>query len=349
MNSHATSLFRFRALLIAALSPLVMSSSIGRCEQLSAPYPSTGEIEASPLDATRREQLLSIFNSALTPTQMVKTTKELCPAQLGSSVPQDSAFQRAITETKISLATELLFERTAELSGAAPDKFSFLSEFSPTRLLIQHSEPRFPSDGPGLSIPLQNDIIRAVRSEGRLGADIFILIPPARECRIQSLVVCPRRYEKIDRLVPSPYKLAAARVLVNAKAEGILAVPSGTTAKVMASIQVSGNIPHPDPWFESREGARTISAVKVFMQERVKPDLRPPFISPLVLPFSAAIESRVDIGTASHAVRSSSKRVTVEISSIELTDKPNLIVGKSELSVVGGACYLVSQWVDEVV
>jgi hypothetical protein len=182
-----------------------------------------------------------------------------------------------------------------------------------------------------------------------MGADIFTLIPPARECRIQSLVVCPRRYEKIDRLVPAPYKLSGARILVNAKAEGIVAVPSGTTAKVMSSIQVSRNIPHPDPWFESREGERTISAAKIFKHDRLIPNLSPPFISPITLPFSAAVESRVDMGTTAYAVRSSSKRVTIEISSIELTAKPNLIVGKSELSVDGGACYLVSQWVDEVV
>jgi hypothetical protein len=285
----------------------------------------------------------------LTPSQISKISQALCPAQLASSAADEPALRRAVTETKVSLTTELLFERTGAEMSASPDKFTFLAEFSPHRLFIQHSQPRFPSDAAGFFVPLQNDVIRSVRSEGRLGADIFTLIPPGRECSVQALVMCPRRYEKIDRLVPAPYKLREVRVLVNAKAEGILAPGAGDSAKVMSSILVSSNLPGPKPWFELREGSSTTSAIRLFKHDRAHQNLLPPFIPLSTLPFNAAAESRVDLGTTSGAARTSRKRVNVEVSTIELEPKPNLIVGKSELSVEGGECYLLAQWVDEVV
>jgi hypothetical protein len=182
-----------------------------------------------------------------------------------------------------------------------------------------------------------------------LGADIVVLVPPVEECGVQAIAICPRRYEKIDRLIQAPYQLKAARLLVDAKAEGILAPLKDNRGKVQASIRSSSNLTLPQSWFEEASGGGTISAKKSYAHNRNAPNTLPSFTPLPSLPWRGSYEARVELGTVAEALRASHKVTTTEIGTGMIAEQSDLQMGKSEYFVQGGSCYTVVQWTDEVV
>jgi hypothetical protein len=249
----------------------------------------------------------------------------------------------------MTLAIELLFHRAADVSASFIDSFSLIVEFSPTRVLMRHMRPRFPSDLPGYSAPLSSEATRPVRIEGEMGADLFMLIPPVRECGVQALAICPRRFEKIARLLAAPYELKKMRLLLNAKADAVLAASGDTSRKVMVSVLGSQGTSLPSEWFKSVSGPQTLSVTQSVSHDLKSTDPQPSFEVIDTLPARASVESRVDVGTDAHVLHSTRKRTSIEVSTIELPKMPNLLVGRSPLSVEGGQCYLLAQWSEESV
>jgi hypothetical protein len=293
--------------------------------------------------------IAALLHEQLTPQERKKTLGSLCSQRITALSATGALAKKSIAETKASLAAELLFEKNKDASGTLVNDFAFLVELSQYRAFAQHRRPRFPSDSAGFSIPLSKDVMRATRFEGTLGADIFALVPPLKECGVQSIALCPRRYEKGDRLVRSPYSLTSVRILVDGKAEAILAPTNGSTGKVVASLRGSSNIELPPTWFRETVGTKTISAKYEFMHAREKSAGSPHFLPITSYPFTAAFEARVDLGLEASPLKTSRKLVTMEINPFQLTERSDLLVGNSELSIEGGECYLVTQWIDETI
>lgn len=306
-------------------------------------YPTSPEITTEPLDQTRRDLLRTVIDEPLDDIKRKRVLDKLCPLDVSQSPMSDESARRALPIVENTLATDILFARPDDPSITGPRQFSFLVEFSLTRVVLQHSLPRFPGDAPGQAVIFPSAASRGVWLQGKLGTDMFVLVPSVRECGARAVVLCPRAYKPEDKLADSKFTPKAARVLVTAKADGIFSNPAGTTAKVVASIRATKNIRLPREWSNSVVGPKDPEASVKVVAARNDRSQWPPF-SPLTLPWLAAVESRTDFGTEALVYRSSSRTTSVEISEYQVKEIPAISVGYSEYSVEGGTCYLVAEW-----
>jgi hypothetical protein len=306
-------------------------------------YPSSPLITAEPLDQTRRELLHSVINAPRGKPVKPKVLEQLCPFTLIESTAREDAARESLTVVENSVATEVLFERVEGTGERAPQRFSFLVEFSLGRVLLQHSDPRFSSDAGGLSAPYPSDTSRALWSEGGLGTDMFVLIPPLKACNVQAVVLCPRSYQHPNKLVDSEFRPVAARFIVTAKADGLYTNPAGTTAQVMASLQGSKNVALPREWSATTVADKDPAATVRLETPRGDRSQYPSFI-PMELPTVAAIRSRLDFGRRDAVLRMAFKETDIEISSFEVSALPSIQSSNSVFNVHRGACYLVTQW-----
>ena len=318
-------------------------SAIPALTHAQSQYPTSSAIATEPLDQARRDLLRKIIDEPLDDVKRGKALEKLCPLNVSQSPLTDEAAKRALPIVENSLATDILFERPEDPSITGPRQFSFLVEFSLTRVVLQHGSPRFPGDAPGQSVTFPIGAPRGVWLQGKLGTDMFVLVPSVRECGARAVVLCPRAYKPEDTLADSKFIPKAARVLVTAKADGVFSNPAGTTAKVVASIRATPNIRLPREWSNTVVGSKNPEASVKMVAPRNDRSQWPPF-SPIQLPWLAAVESRNDFGTDAQVYRSSWKTTSLEISEYQVKEIPAIAVGYSEYSVEGGTCYLVAEW-----
>jgi hypothetical protein len=311
------------------------------------PYPTSALISAQALPAEKRAILEQLFFPDIPAKALTARTKELCPHTISRLAPSDESAKKALATTDVAITSEILFEREGQAAGLELPQFSVIVEFSAARVFLQHTEPRFPSDASGFTVPMASESTRPVRLEGKFGADIFALVPPLRECGVQAVALCARRYTKNDELLQAPYTVRSLRPLVNAKADGVYAPPAGAAGKLMVSLLASQGVQLPQQWFTALSGTGTLSEHVQIVTSR---DARAtqPVLPADSLPLQLAVESRVDFGREEGSVRTSSERSTIELSTIPIADLPAVEVGTSELSVQGGRCYLVTRWSSEV-
>lgn len=311
------------------------------------PYPTSPVISATSMPAEKRAILEQLFQPEIPAKTLAARTKTLCPHTITRLAPVDETAKKALASTDVAITSEILFEREGQAAGLELQRFAVIVEFSTARVFLQHTEPRFPSDSSGFTIPMASESTRPVRLEGKLGADIFALVPPLRECGVQAVALCARRYTKNDELLQAPYAVTGLRPIVNAKADGVYAPPTGTSGKVMVSLLASQGVQLPQQWFTALSGTGTLSENVQLTTLRDKRTTQP-VLPALSLPLHLAVESRVDFGREEGGVRTSSERSTIELSTISITDLPAVEVGTSELSVQGGQCYLVTRLSNEV-
>jgi hypothetical protein len=340
-----------RSVLRVSVISLCLAGSSNNLYAQSNPdsYPTSRTLTPETLAASKRSVIETLINGKLTAKDFPKLAQEICPHNLSRAAVSDDSVKSSVADNRVAIMTELLFEKQQGAPSTFPEHFSFLLDFSPTRALLQHLSPRFTSDAAGFSVPLPSDMIRSVRVEGTMGGDILAFIPPVRECGLQALVACPRRYEKIDRLVTSPYALTGARFLVEAKADGVVASPDGKPLRVMASIRHTGGVSMPEEWFSVATTNQTTSVARNVAHDRSQPKTLPAFVPITSWPLNIAVESRVDIGTESKPLKTARKRLNIEISKFTVAAKPAVIIGKNSMSIEGGECYLISQWSEEVI
>ena len=195
----------------------------------------------------------------------------------------------------------------------------------------------------GFYVPFPRDFVRAVRLEGTLNADMLAFLPPTRECGVQAVVLCPRRYAHQEKLVQSPFTLTDLRAIPHAKADGLHASAENITQKIVASLRASTNINLPTQWSVTSEGNTTLSSTVTADGSTTGSKYTP--IDKL--PVHMVLEARVDVGTKDAPLRISSKKTSVEISTIDISERFEMRVGKSNLYVEGGSCYLIAAWEQE--
>lgn len=329
----------------AVLLPIAIVATAATSSYADEPkqYPTSPTYIPSSLDQTRREILNTVLTSSPDQPALKKLLDRLCPFSVTRDNVKDASVQYAFTVLENSVATEVLFEKPAVEGSAEAKRFSFLVDFSVNRVLLKHSTPRFPSEAPGLSATVLPDRSRAAWIEGRLGSDIFVMIPPLRDCAVQSVILCPRSYEPKDKLVNSSFRPVAARFLVTAKADGVYSNPVGGSGKVVASLQASKNIPLPAQWSTTAVNEKDPAATVKYSVPLGEPSKYPPFIT-MTLPWVASIRSRLDFGTEAAPLRTAFKQIDVEISEFNIASIPTIQVGSSSFSVDGGSCTLVTQW-----
>jgi hypothetical protein len=189
---------------------------------------------------------------------------------------------------------------------------------------------------------------RPVRLEGKFDSDIFALVPPVRECGVQGVTICTRRFTTNDELLQAPYALKSVRPLVTAKADGVYVPLGGVVGKLVVGLHASPGVRLPAQPIITKAGAETLSEAVEYRTPREQRTVQPP-LTIESFPFQAAVESHVDFGRAEGSIRSVSKRVNIEVSKISITDLSDIQVGTSAITVQGGECYLLSQWGEEIV
>lgn len=329
----------------AVLLPMMVVATATTAIHADEPnqYPGSPLQIAPPLNQNRRELLTTVLSTSPDKPVKRKLLEQLCPFTVSQSDVKDESAQHALTVLENSVATEVLFEKPAPEGSAEVKRFSFLVDFSLSRVLLKHSTPRFPSEAAGLSAPFLVDQSRGAWVEGKLGSDIFVFIPPLRECGVQGVLLCPRSYEPQEKLVDSAFKPIAARFIVNAKADGLYSNPAGATGKVVASLQASKNVALPERWSVTTVNSKDPAATVKYSTPLGDPSKYPPFIS-MTLPWVAALRSRLDFGTEAAPLRTAFKEINVEITEFEMASIPKIRLGNSDFSVEGGRCTLVTQW-----
>jgi hypothetical protein len=188
-----------------------------------------------------------------------------------------------------------------------------------------------------------------VRVEGKLGSDILALVPATRECGVQAVALCPSTFKPPNTLLRAPYKLKGARAIINLKADGLYSPPKDAIGVITASLMASPPLRLPEKWRSSSKGSTTLSAEVKHSDNAALPANLPQFITIDSLPFYASIEARVDVGSEQSALRTARKRINLDISPIIIKAQEHLFIEKTEFSVEGGECYLISSWVEGTV
>ncbi|MFN5064046.1 MAG: hypothetical protein ACK5GN_14525 [Pseudomonadota bacterium] len=312
-------------------------------------YPQSSLITSLPLAPEKRAILEQLFLPEIPAPALKKRSQSLCPHTIIRQQPLDDSISKAVSETRASIAVEVQFRRDDARPSIELDQFAVFVEFSPSRILARHRSPRFPSDAAGFSVPMADQTTRPLRLEGQFGADVLVLVPPLRECAVQAVALCPRRYSKNNELLLSSYTLSALKPLVTMKSDGVFVSPGNTAGKIMASLLASSGVTLPKPWFSSVSGSGTLSQGIEYSTPSEPSDTSQTAFNAATLPLHIAVESRIDFGRDEISIRTASKRTTVELASFTLSELADLEVGTSELTVAGGTCYLVSQWGAQVV
>ena len=313
-------------------------------------YPSSSVIVSQPIANEKRAMLESLLSESMTIEGRSDIAKKLCPMELAPSNPTDAALKSSLAITEASIATELRFERLAEAtSSSGIENFSVTVDFSPNRVALQHSDPRYPSEAAGVSVPMPYYKPRPVRLEGRLGADIIALIPATRECAVQSVAICARRYTKNETLSIAPYQAVASRSIVELKADALYSPPQGIEGKITVSLLSSEPNPLREPWLATASGFGTLSKAIEWKPTRPVPnrnsDQESVRFNPILhLPSHLAVESRVDIGTAIKPLRTARTRVNIEVNKTLIPRLEKILVNRSEVTIEGGECYLITKW-----
>lgn len=300
-------------------------------------YPTVPHLTAAPLDEFRQNILTEIIDAKISGTDIPEALDKICPHEITrqSEIPKSVA--EAVVVTQSDFAVETKFSYTGNSSKTHIESYSILMDFEPHRILLRHSNPRFKSQKMGFYVPFPRDFVRPIRLEGTLSADMLVLIAPTRECGVQAIAMCPRQYAYRDKLLLSPYQLVGARAFLDAKADGILSVSEEGHHKVMTSIRASENIPLPSRWSTYKSGDHLLEST-ISIKDTVASTFQP--INSL--PVQMAVESRVDMGTPNKSLRTAFNRTTIEMSEMMISDRDELRVGKSNLHVEGGKCFLIT-------
>jgi hypothetical protein len=345
-----TKYMRLALLTVSAIVTLATNPVASAQEQ--RPYPTSSVFEGAPLQAEQRARLESLISAPRDPRLRKKLTDQLCPPSIRRAEIVSDGVKPVLSVVENSGATEILFSRPEIDNQTGPSQFSYLVEFYPNQVLMRHSTPRYASEGAGITAAFPLDHTRGVWSEGKLGTDMLVLIPATRNCGVQAVVLCPRVYQRPDKLVRSSFAPQAARLLYSAKADGLAASTLETSdkpeaARVMASIQGNQSVTLPSQWFVVGNDNRNPAATLKHSIARQDPKTLPPFTATR-LPHLIALQSRLDFGSQTSVLRTATRSTTVEISELPVRDLESVQVRNSQFTVEGGTCYLVAQWVETV-
>ena len=308
-------------------------------------YPSAPNIEPLVLDGERRELLRRLLRLATTADhkERSETREKLCPAVIRRPDSTQAAIKAALTVTEADMHLELRFKNESA-AGNTPvaAEFSFLVQMSDSTVLLRSSTPRFATEAAGVSVPFPSDHTRPIWLEGKNSSNMLVLIPSVRECGVRSVVLCPRNYVAPGKLAVSGWKPVSARYFIKTKADGLYGAPAGSKAKVVASVLGSPGVALPEQW--SKESVTSTMAT-VTLKSFTPAESSHPF-TPITLPFTATVESRLDFGTPEQDLRKVFSAASVEVSEFDLRDWPPVHIRTADLKVEPGACFQVTQFVD---
>lgn len=312
---------------------------------VSLSYPAAPSISPAPLDPARRDLLDTLLR--LTTTADFKERKaareNLCPASIQRPDTSQAAVKAALTVTEADMHVELHFKNDAMGGGASSGaEFSFLVQMGKSNVLLKSSTPRFATEAAGVSVPFPSDHTRPIWLEGKNSSNLLVLIPSVRECGVRSVLVCPRDYDPRGKLAVSKWRPVAARYFIKTKADGLFAAPAGSKAKVVASVLGSPGVVLPEQW--SKESVSSTMAT-VTLKSFTPPESGHQF-TPITLPFTATVESRLDFGTLEQDLRRVFSAATVEVREFSLRDWPTVHIRTADLRVDPGPCFQVTQFVE---
>jgi hypothetical protein len=344
-NSTSLCLFFCTALVLLAIRTVSaeFTPTPSSVKPTALHYPTSSEIKPEALHETRRTLLSDLIEDKVPRQKIPKAIEQLCPYQISRSTSLDPSVSSALATLKSGFGVEARFTYNGDKKETHIKEYSILVDFEPQQVLLRHSSPRFKSEGTGFYVPFPRDFVRAVRLEGTLNADILGFIAPTRECGVQAVVLCPRRYAHREKLVQSPFTLTDLRAIPHAKADGLHAPAENITQKIVASLRASTNINLPTQWSVTSEGNTTLSSTVTADGSTTDSKYTP--IDKL--PVHMVLEARVDVGTKDAPLRISSKKTSVEISTIDISERFEMRVGRSNLYVEGGSCYLIAAWEKE--
>ncbi len=328
---------------VLSLCPLAIAGPAWSQEQPS--YPSSPEIDASYLDSARRDLLRTLITMPIRAKlkERLELRERLCPDMIKRPDPAQVSLKAALAIVESSMHTEVLLEKSAGPGADTPaEKFSLLVNLGKSDVLIRSSAPRFSTEVAGVSISYPGEHTRNIWLEGKDGTSFLVLVPSVAKCSIHSVVICPRIFDKKGSLMSTKYMPTAARYFIQTKADGLFSPQKEAAGRVMASVRGSRGVPMPTPWMKDHVSPKTPT---VTLKTATPTDAPVPF-TPITLPSSATVESRLDFGTESADQRAVSSRAHIEISEFELKDWPSVRVQTAELRVEPGRCFQVTQWGD---
>lgn len=315
------------------------------------PYPTSPRLQVEPLSEDKRTLLQQLLEPTISPQSLTLRDAKLCPPNITKVDPIDDSAQKGLATLEARINPEIHFIREGESSGLELKQFSIGVEFKQTRINLKHRSPRFPSEAGGFSVQMIASGPRSIRLEGRLGADIFALVPPLSDCNVQAVVLCPRRYTKEGVLVPAPYKVDGVLPVTTAKADGVYAPPSDVDGQLVVSLLGTPGLLLPREWRKEARGRGSIAQAVKLVAGGARSAVSDAGIENVAgwlkvsqYPFSVAVSARADFGRVSGAVRSLSKTNITELSTVKIAGLDNVMLGTAELAVVGGECVMVTQW-----
>lgn len=303
----------------------------------------------APLLASERlEALRGIVSPSIAGNSTSYYRRTLCSSLEVTSPSDDPILRVALAKTESAIAADIRFERTlTQGKDTEAPEFSLFVEFKGDSVLLRSSLPRYPSDQNGVLVPYPTDRIRPLFLEGADGTSVVAYVPPIDSCAVEGVLLCPRSRASTGELLPTKYAPTGWVISSFAKADGLFGPPKESVGRIQAALLGTEGVVIPDPFFESRIGSAALAVKRKTPSKDKEGDrIKPKRVPIQQLPATAAVEARLELGTATEVQRTIFSRSSISISELPFTQPSRATIGAASYLIETGPCYLVAGWTE---
>lgn len=265
-----------------------------------------------------------------------KVPESFCPSDLETK--PTGAWRSSLIEVDSSVSAVYRFARTEGDKLGTLEDFSLWIETSPTVITLKHSNPKLSADVSGIQIPWPDKTLREFYLEGQEGSSLWVLIPPLKNCRTQSILICPRTFVPRHNLSATSYTPKSARFAVYGKVDALLALGANETGKAVGEISVTDNITKMPPLPQEDLGS---SPHVKFEFSSKEPDerLEAPTTDQGSSALAAAIEAKLSFTKSDGAEATLSHRSDFTVTAVTLGEGIKARFRLDPLNVQNGGCF----------
>ena len=312
-----------------------------QAEEQSAAYSLSSRIEAESLDPERSKTLSEFSRLPVKKQNRSAFGTSFCKSIITQPSPSPTQVKLALALVETDITPILSFEN-ATVGEAKNPVIHYSIDFGLDAVTLRSSNPRYPSQANGLRIAYPRDTTQPVWFEAKDDASIVFLVPPVRDCNVQFVIACPRTYSNARVLEESKLTVSGVKYLVASKADGLFKAPTGAEGKLVAHACASSRIKLPSPSSSQNVSTDTPSASFKIQKPLNTLDLSTPYTS-VSLPFTDAIEARLEFGTQDSLMRVVRSRATVEFTEIKLESPQPIRIERSDIPLSAGSCIVISE------
>lgn len=314
---------------------IVAAMVVAQAPRVFAETPSA--LQLPHVNSKFRETVLHLMDPK---AQIQKTGSALPTGDVNEDLSRKN--KSGIINLGTNLEPLLLFAPGAAIKSEAKP-FTVALKFLENNVIVTSSRVKNPLFKGGARIPYPPSGLKTTYLEGRDGSGLYIAVPPQTDPTRHSILLCPREFEG-HALKPTPFMLRGIVYEREAKANATFTT-TGKETSAKAAIRTSAGVK------VCQEAEDEDLAIMPFVKvecgrssaERAATPLPPPDVGPEIESSSEGIQAMIEYAGQEGSSERSLRHTVVEVDKFTLTTKPKYIVGKEEVPIADGHCYLLSK------